>query len=283
MGMPSDFNLPKHRQGKRHYLFDIIKNFIPYFGKKLVSIGFKTILILCCAILIGQFTYNRLCKSEFFQIATISVQGCHLTSKDLIQELSGVTIHSNLLALDSTRIKDKIETNAWIDRVRIHKKWPSNLLIEVKEKEPFALINKPKGLFYIDKFGQTLVPVMPSGEIDYPVITGQVLPIAQSKNGDGQNSILLDALELLHIAKSTNPILPRQNISEINIAENGELTLYLLDQVFPIYLGRDNMKEKYYRLVKVLKGLYKKQEISNTAYIQVDYQKNEILVGMGKS
>jgi hypothetical protein len=89
-----------------------------------------------------------------------------------------------------------------------------------------------------------------------------------------------DVFELLKLANRNNPILPEQSISEIHIAKKGELILYLLDRPFPIYLGKEGkISTRYYRLVKVLKDLYKTKEFSEVSYIRLDYQKDTILVG----
>ena len=88
---------------------------------------------------------------------------------------------------------------------------------------------------------------------------------------------------LVNQAGRGNSYLPGQNISEIHVTEQGELVLYLLDQVFPIYLGREDMKDKYWRLVKILKGLYKRREIHCIDHIRMDYLQDKVLVSMSGS
>jgi len=91
-------------------------------------------------------------------------------------------------------------------------------------------------------------------------------------------------MDLLKLASRNNSILPEQNISEIHITENGELLLYLLERAFPIYMGANgDISTRYYRLVKVLRDLYKTREFANVSYIRLDYQKDTILVGKAGS
>ena len=58
--------------------------------------------------------------------------------------------------------------------------------------------------------------------------------------------------------------------------------VYLVDYPFPIFFGSGNTKQKYARLVQVLKALYKKEKgedlISEIEYIQMDYLQNKVLV-----
>jgi hypothetical protein len=58
------------------------------------------------------------------------------------------------------------------------------------------------------------------------------------------------------------------------------MILFLLDRAFPIHLGSEGkISTRYYRLVKVLRNLYKSREFSKIAYIRMDYLKDTILVG----
>lgn len=256
---------------------------LPRPDSKTITKGIKILLAAGIVLLLGLCAYKGFCRSTFFQLTSISIQGCTHTGKDRILELSGIDIHSNLLALQTDLIKEAIAADPWIDSVRIIKKWPNQLIINIEEKKPLALINRKDGLYYIDNNGRPFAPVVAGGELDFPVLTGRPFLSLPVKSGPCPSSPLQDALAFLKYAHKSNPILPRQNISEIHARKNGELILFLLDQAFPIHLGLDDMHAKYNMLVKVLKGLYKKGEISDTAYIHVDYRPDQVLVGMKKS
>ena len=203
-----------------------------------------------------------------------------MTSTEQISALSGVDIHSNLLAVDVAQVESVLESHPWIAGAEVIRDWPNRLLIILQEKNPVALLNRESGLFYLDNEGGIIAAVNPSQELDFPVITG--LENFQFNTVPSRTipEPLLEVYAFLKLANRNNPILPEQNISEIHIAETGELVLYLLDRPFPIYLGSDGkISTRYYRLVKVLKDLYKTQEFSEVSYIRLDYQKDTILVG----
>ncbi|KPK32783.1 MAG: hypothetical protein AMK70_10100 [Nitrospira bacterium SG8_35_1] len=210
----------------------------------------------------AKLTYHRLCECDFFQITAVKIDGNRMTSKEQIAALSRVDIHSNLLAIDPDQIRSLLE------------------MINLKEKNPVALLNRETGLFYLDSRGRIIAAARPSQELDLPVITGLENYPFDSTQAAQIPVPLLDVFDLLKSANRNNPILPQQNISEIHIAEKGELILYLLDRPFPIYLGKDGkISTRYSRLVKVLKDLYKTKEFSEVSYIRFDYQKGTILVG----
>jgi cell division protein FtsQ len=228
---------------------------------------------------VGFFGCQALGQSEFFQIAAIEIEGCQRTTKQEIRELSGLDVHSNLLAISSRRVKDVLAGHDWIERVELSREWPDRLNITVKERSPVALVSLSDGLHYIDQTATVFAPADKTADLDYPVITGLA-----GVNGlaEADSAVLQEALQLIKFAsRGDNPNLPVQNISEISIRENS-LVLYLMDRPFPIRLGTGDIWGKYNRLVKVLYWLYKKKEFDSVSYVYVDYSEDKVLVGMGR-
>ena len=230
--------------------------------------------------LTGNHVYQKLCHSDFFQITDFDIDGCRMTTKEQIVSLSSVDIHSNLLAMDVPTVQANLENHPWVSQAAITREWPNRLTITVKEKKPVAILNQKEGLFYIDRKGSVIARAEPLQELDFPVITGlENLSINSGKNGLPILP-LQDVFALLKLAGKGSSILPSQNISEIHINDQGGMILYLLDRPFPIHLGNEGkLSTRYYRLVKVLRDLYKSREFSKIAYIRLDYLKDTILVG----
>jgi cell division protein FtsQ len=239
-------------------------------------IGFLLVLL---AGFMTKETYLKLCSSDFFQITAMKIAGNHMVSKEQITVLSKVDIHSNLLAININQVKSLLESHPWIAGTEITRDWPNRLVITVKEKKPVALLSRETGLFYLDNKGRTIAIANSTQELDFPVITGLKSFSFNTAYSDRTPDILQDAMGLLKLSARNNSILPEQNISEIHITENGSMILYLLEKAFPIHMGTDgDIKTRYYRLVKVLRNLYKTREFSNVSYIRLDYQKYTILL-----
>ncbi len=225
---------------------------------------------------VGFLVYQGLGQSDFFQITAIKIKGCQRTTKSMVLEMSGVDIHSNLLALNIKRVKAQLEEYAWIERVDVERDWPDRLTITVKERTPVALVNRRDGLYYLDRRGVKFAKVQAMDDMDFPVITGLKQEVAPENI---KGSRLGDALLFIRYASRGSSILPAQNISEINIGQKDEMVLFLANRPFPIKLGTGKIGRKYYRLSKVLYHLYKRKEFPHTAYIDVDYMSYRVLVG----
>lgn len=228
--------------------------------------------------------YNVLCGCNFFQITSVIIEGNRMTDKEEITNLSRIDIHSNLLAIDTGQVRALLENHPWIAAAEVVRDWPNRLLIQVKEKKPAALLNREAEQLYLDSRGRIIAATAPAHELDFPVITGLENAALDGATTESRPQCLNDVFEFLRLANRNNPILPEQNISEIHVGPSDELTLYLLDRPFPIYLGSEGkIATRYYRLVKVLKDLYRTREFSEVSYIRLDYQKDAILVGKMKT
>lgn len=244
--------------------------------KKLVIIGAGFLLLAAGVVVLGFIAYKALGHSDFFQITSTSIQGCRRTNKNLILEMSGVDVHSNLLALDPKRVKAGIAANEWIESVEIVRDWPNRLTIVVKERLPVAIVSFDDGLFYLDQNGVAFAQVLPPEDMDYPLVTGLKREQWPQTLKDSQ---LGEALQFLKYAGQGSSILPKQNISELHVDGAENITLYLVDRPFPIHLGSGKVGAKYYWLTKVLYKLYKSKEFEKTAYVRMDYGRNQVLVG----
>ena len=241
------------------------------------------LLLVCAGGIASMLIHQKLCNSDFFRITDITIKGVVHTSKNEILQQSGIDIHTNLLAMDASAVKEKLENHVWVQHAEISRNWPNQLTITVEERKPIALLNTKNGFFYLDKHGIKITHAKVPGDLDFPVITGINDDTMTARSNEVKPSVPDNALIFLRYAGRGNPILPKQNISEIHITEKGGMVLYLLDHPFPIYLGQEKITDQYYRLVKVLKGLYKKDELSDVAYIDMNYQENKVLVGKVKS
>lgn len=248
--------------------------------KKLAIMGAGFLLLLAGFALVGLIVYKALGRSDFFQITATSIQGCRQTTKNLILEMSGVDVQTNLLALDIPKVKARIEAHEWVESAKVERDWPNRLIIVVKERLPVAIVSLDNGLFYLDQNGVAFAQVLPPEDMDYPIITGLQREQWPRALKDSQ---LGEALQFIKYAGQGSSILPKQNISELHVDGEENITLYLVDRPFPIHLGAGNVGAKYYRLTKVLYKLYKSKEFDKAVYVKMDYGRNRVLVGFDET
>jgi len=236
------------------------------------TFGGGALLVLLSAYLV----YRWLAGSSFLLITDVDLVGGDKLDKKEIIQLSGLGLHANLLTISAGTMEQRIEAHSWVEKAAIEKKWPNRLIITVTERKPVAIANVEGDLHYIDGKGVIFAEMDYDSDLDFPIISG--LSRKDLEASDPSPSLNC-ALQFLRYVGRNDPVLPGQNISEVNIRQKGDLVVFLADKPFPIYLGSDNMERKYLRLVKVLGWLYKKKEIEITEFIRLDYLPDKVMVG----
>lgn len=217
---------------------------------------------------------------RYFQIRKIEISGCRVTTPAMLRKFAGINYQMNMLTLDPEAIEQRLQSHPWVSLAGIRRIWPAELAVSINEYRPEALVvqGEEKGFYYIDKKGKIFAPVVRGMALDFPVITG----LDRVEQSEEKKQLLDQAILFLRFAQINNPNLPAQNVSELHFTAEGEMILYLVKYPFPIYLGKGDMKRKYYQLWKVLEVLYQKKKggplIEKVAYIRMDYQKNKVLV-----
>ncbi len=230
----------------------------------------------------GWYCHQVLDSSDIFRLTTVSVQGNSMTKKTQILDLGGIEQGISLLSFDIDLAEERISSHPWIERAEILRSWPSTLEVRVHEYRPLAMVNidneTGRNLYYIDHRGKVFAQVDNSQDLDFPVITGIESAGKLPGNIIGEEGLAAEAFRFLHLAALGNPIVPLQTISEIHVSPEKGLVVYLVDRPFPIYMGYDNIRTRYYQLVKLLERLYRKKKIKEIKEIRMDYYEDRILV-----
>ena len=231
----------------------------------------------------GDLILKRFQGIEYFKVTDIVISGESVLSKKELRSIAGIIAHqTSLLGLKPAEIEKKLLSNSWISKARIRRNWPSGIEIDIDENIPLALLHSKTAhgteLHYIDKKGHSFLSLGPGGKVDFPIVTG----LSDLDDEEMRNAALKEVLIFLNKARRNDPHLPVQSLSEVHVTKEGDLVVYLVEYPFPIFFGNGNTKQKYGRLVEVLKALYKKEKgkdlISEVKYIQMDYLQDKVLV-----
>ena len=77
-----------------------------------------------------------------------------------------------IFGLDTRAAKARLERIGWVEKARVMRLWPSTLVVELSEREPFAQWEIRGHRMLIDKTGELLGPATPAFE-DLPRVAGE--------------------------------------------------------------------------------------------------------------
>lgn len=256
-------------------------------GGAICAVVLFVALICYGGVFLTDFTRRQVLEAleqrKFLPIEHLEIRGNELVPKERIRTTARIAEHTTgMLSIDPEQIQLDLENIPWIRSATINRNWPAEVVIEVEEERAVALLLKEKEgtqqLFYMDEKGRAFLAVGPGEKSDLPVITGLSGIVDEAVKEES----FADLLVLLRKIGHNNPYLPMHSLSEIHLTEKGEMVIYLVEYPFPIFFGSGEVKQKYWRLVQVLKPLYKnhkgRQRITEVAYIQMEYLKDKVLV-----
>lgn len=233
----------------------------------------------------GMLAYLMLAGTDIFRLTTVTVVGNRTVSEGKIIRESALVHGTCLLKFDVDAAETRIAALSWVDKVELVVSWPSRITINIREHKPFAIINLKSGegnrLHYVDYKGNVFIRVGAGYDLDFPVISGDIETSLIGNNGDEKikkESPAHEALKLLRLAARGNTVLPGRAVSEVSVDYEQGLILFLVEYPFPIYMGNDNIRTQYFRLVRVLARLYRHGSVGTVKEIRMNHLQSKALV-----
>lgn len=217
-------------------------------NKKIIKISLLFILFVI-VILCAMF-------SPLFNIKTIEVNGNKIVTKNEIISLSKIQIEENSFKLGKGKIKKQIKENAYIQDVKITRKLPSTILIEVEEREPAYLLEYAGSYVVIDKQGYMLE--IKTEKISLPIIQGEITETSSFTVG---NRLCTEDLERLAVISKIVELAKVNDIytiiTGIDISNKENIKLIFETEEKVAYLGdSSNMNTK----ILMIKSILEKEE-----------------------
>ena len=94
----------------------------------------------------------------------------HLTDDEL-KAFAGIHSGESLVMVSSTKVAQGLLKSPWVRSVNVRKEFPDTVLLQIKEAEPFALLDMSGHLFLIDEKGNLLEELKDDSVPFLPVIT----------------------------------------------------------------------------------------------------------------
>ncbi len=193
----------------------------------------------------GWKLYDMFITTEYLEIKTINVIGARRVSLDEAVALSGIRKGSNLFSFKYSQAIKGLKTHPWVASVELRRSPPHTVSIELKEREPIALV-KTDAMYVMDAAGKIFARYSRADQVDLPVVTGL-------EHGKPGGAVDVSVLELIRILDGRTGFGLR-NVSEINVDPEYGLTLYTLAEGVRLELGSGAFEEKLRAFEKVVRA-----------------------------
>jgi cell division protein FtsQ len=216
--------------------------------KKIILFSVLMTVIVLLLILIANNWRNKTFVNK------ITIKGNLTITENEILTTAGLKADSliNLDELNIAFIRDRIAKHPEIKRVVVSKEPPSELVIEIIEKKPIALLVKNTELNLIDEDKEVFSIMNFEKVFDLPVINGLV------NEGSPQYKSDLDiAIFFIKSAYAKGKYIQNQ-ISEVNMSDSGRVTVFSNDRPTVFYFPKVKKESEANEVYKAKLGIFKK-------------------------
>ncbi len=219
-------------------------------------------------LLIGVFLlwgFYALLESDLFNLKYVELYGNSIASYEEVLEASRLILHRNLFKYDLNMVEEQVLQHPYIKEVTASRKLPNKLLINVQEREEYAIISYMGSYVYIDHELVALKIADSYIAQELPLITG--VELQSLKTGEVlraiNQEILQNTIQLLAAAAVSDMI---DVVAEIDTSEEGNIKLLTIDGI-EVHLGK--AEDPVYSML-VLKEVLVKLYTSNRRNVIID-------------
>ena len=116
--------------------------------------------------------YDQIAKATGFSIKAVTITGAHEMSESEILALAGVGPRNSLVFLDVTAVRARLRAVPLVKEASVSKLFPNRLLIEIEERQPFALWQKDGAVLIVAADGTPIDGLRDARFEDLPLVTG---------------------------------------------------------------------------------------------------------------
>ncbi|QGG47857.1 cell division protein FtsQ/DivIB [Heliorestis convoluta] len=207
--------------------------------------------------------------SPYFGVTKITVDGINLLEEEEVIRLSGVRNGENLWRLDESRIQEQLFFHPHIKDVKVMRKWPSEVRLQIEERKPLAVIAQGASFVLLDSEGIYLKSIDSLRSFRIPVITGIEVTEASGPGQAFRDESISFALNVLMQFPPT--LLLR--IGELHVGVESRLVLYTTEGIEIRFGVAEHTQEKGEVLQEILNELALSGETNKVRYINVSSPK----------
>jgi cell division septal protein FtsQ len=227
--------------------------------------GFLLGLVLAVIGLVFPYLYDFLVNSPYLKLETVVMEGADARLQEDLTQLCGLRIGTSILALRLDEIKKSMESHPWVRSAKVERRFPDQLWIRVERQAPFAVVLS-NGLHYFNRRGEVFKPVQEGDAIDFPIVTGLAVADTATPTRLKRAVLVMEALK----AESAEWAI--SNLSEINMEDNGGLSLYFKPLKVEVRLTESEAVSKMDELKKIVAHLKAIGRLEEATLIDLNYE-----------
>ena len=236
------------------------------------------VVVIGASLAVAWSAHHYALTSPRFAIRTIDLVGAHRLTLEQVKTQSGATVGANIFALDSDAAERKLLENPWVSEVKLTRRLPNTLRVELSEREAAAVVSLGERLFLVTREGEPFKEVQPGDPYDLPLITGAS---AENLARDRAREIerIQTGLEVLHQFERV-PLSRVYPAEEVHLADAGDVTLTAGKEGVTLELGTGPWRKKLLMAEEVVGELRRKGRTPGIVFLDNTAHPERVVVRM---
>lgn len=205
-----------------------------------------------------------------------SISKGFISTSEIEKMVAGGALGLRLDSINTTSLEQKLTQSGVISTAEAFTVYPDVLKISVTQREPVLRLRGSGKDYYCDGTGY-LLPVAGAKTLNLPVVTGRIpVKLQQGRPEESEAAEwLASIISLTEIIR--NNAYWSEEVEQIDVAADGNMTLFLKDRPFRIVFGSaDNLGDKFRKMAVFYRTILPTEEGSGFREINVKY-KNQII------
>jgi cell division protein FtsQ len=208
--------------------------------------------------------YHYLLTSPYMRLEQVDMTGVDPKIRDELIRMCGLDAGQGLLSLHLYELKRKMEAHPWIRTVKLERRFPHTLVVEVEKQAPAALA-RMDDFYYVNRWGEIFKQASGADDMDLPVITG-----LSTDNLKVQEE-LRRAMHVVSVLAPEEGPWSVSELSEIHLRKDGAMSLYFKHMKAEITFMWNELADKMDGLRQVAEHLNQSGKIDLVTRIDLNY------------
>ena len=127
---------------------------------------------------------------QFFPIKSVEINDVHKVTRAEVLAALKLEGGNGLITADTTKLKQSLEAHPWIRRAEVQRVFPDTLVVEVKEREPAAVLRVGTREVLLGEDGGIIAEAGQSTFEGFPILTGIDYAQVISRNSDTTERVI---------------------------------------------------------------------------------------------
>ncbi|MEO6600298.1 MAG: FtsQ-type POTRA domain-containing protein [Polyangiaceae bacterium] len=235
-------------------------------------------VVVGASLAVAWSAHHYALTSPRFAIRTVDLVGAKRSTLEQLKTAAGFTVGDNIFALDTDAAERKLLENPWIAEVKVTRRLPSTLRLELNEREASAVVSLANHLYLVTPEGVPFKEVQVGDPFDMPLITG-ASPENLQRDRKREIERIQMGLEVLRQYERV-PLSRVYPAEEVHLADAGDVTLTAGKDGVALELGTGPWRKKLLMAEEVVGELRKKGRTPGIVFLDNQAHPDRVVVRM---